>query len=134
MRKISLKGFRYAAHWILLIGVLPGIFFSSGEGIQLMPFPASQNTNEKKSSFLEDEREKYYAFSVHNYTNSLSIKSKVQKNVKDFDESKPDANEFRVEKLSVSPSQQYCGEIAYFYDFRFLTSSSNRAPPMLLTV
>lgn len=128
------KGVSYITRWFLLIGVLSGIFFSSGEGVQLMPFPASQSKNEKKSSFLEDEREKYYAFSVHNFTNSLSIKSKVQKNIKDFDESKPDANEFRIEKLSVSQSERKYSRDACFYAVRFLNSPSNRAPPALSTV
>jgi hypothetical protein len=68
--------------WIFIFSVLVGLFFSSGEGVQLFPFPITEESNASKSfSFLE-KNPKSYAFSIYNFGNhSLLFKSKFQKHV-----------------------------------------------------
>lgn len=131
MRRNALKGFRYITRWILLIGVITGIFFSSGEGIQLLPFPISPDNSEKGSFFLQAERGKSYTLSIRNFAHSLSIKSKIQKNVKDLACSDLCANEFDVNRFFSFALKQNHLEIGFFYAYRFFNLSSSRAPPIV---
>ena len=66
---------------LLIYGVLLGLLFSSGEGIQLLPFPGSTEGNVSKTAASSRERlSKSYAFSVSGSRSPLSLqKSKFQK-------------------------------------------------------
>lgn len=74
------------ARWLLIYGVLAGLFFSSGEGIQLLPFPVSAKSKASKpSASSRDEPSKSYAFSVFSSRSSFTLlKSKVQKDTNQY--------------------------------------------------
>jgi len=66
---------------ILLFGLLAGLFFSGGEGVQLFPFPVAKADSSKNTAALLEKNLKSYAFSVHNSGNHLpTLQSKFQKN------------------------------------------------------
>jgi len=68
------------ARCILIFGVLTGLFFSGGEGIQLFPFPITEVNTSKVSASHAEENSKSYAFSVFSYRNySAFLKVKFQK-------------------------------------------------------
>jgi hypothetical protein len=86
MNKV-LPNLRLIPRWIVIIGVMIGLFFSSGEGIQLLPFSAAHSEIAKENSAkIELGTAKFYSYSVRN-TGLYSFvgKNKVQKNSKDFD-------------------------------------------------
>lgn len=81
-----LPNLRLIPRRVLLIGVMIGLFFSSGEGIQLLPFSANSETAKGNSAKLELGTSKFYSYSVHNAGSHLSVaKNKAQKNSKDLD-------------------------------------------------
>ncbi|CAN5336261.1 hypothetical protein BH20ACI2_BH20ACI2_18830 [soil metagenome] len=61
--------------WFLLICVLAGSFFSSGEGVQLLPFPDRDEPSEKGASDLAGGTHRSYTLSVHNLTSSKVSKA-----------------------------------------------------------
>lgn len=131
MRGSPPKNFQSAARLILLISVLSGIFFSSGEGVQLIPFPVETENGKQDSFPFQDGDVKSYALSVHNLTNhSLSFKSKTQKHAKEksvcgtfyagF------AYDWKVVKRQIEPTFQ---ETMPFSASSHLNTLSDRAPP-----
>lgn len=68
------------ARWILIYGVLIGLFFSGGEGIRLMPFPEAEGRVSRINASAADKNSKSYAFSVFNSRSAYTLlKSKFQK-------------------------------------------------------
>jgi hypothetical protein len=68
------------ARWFFLFGVLAGLFFSGGEGIQLLPFPAVEGRRSEITFSEREENSRSYAFSVFSSRNySALLKSKFQK-------------------------------------------------------
>ncbi|HEY8563771.1 MAG TPA: hypothetical protein VIL74_25555 [Pyrinomonadaceae bacterium] len=68
------------ARWILLFGVLTALFFSGGEGIQLLPFPEGPGSDSDLTSSAPAENSKSYAFSVFSSRSYYAhFKSKFQK-------------------------------------------------------
>jgi len=45
MKKFASMSRQNCARWILIFGVLAGLFFSGGEGVQLLPFPIAEVNN-----------------------------------------------------------------------------------------
>ena len=131
MRKESLKTLRHLTRWIILCGVLTGIFFSSGEGLQLMPFPDSPVGAGKSASRMRDEREKFYSFSVHSFPLSLSLKSKVQKGSDHFVCSNACASEFEIAGFLISQPAASPFERPFFYASPSFLIPSGRAPPAI---
>lgn len=73
------------ARWIFIFGVLAGLLFSGGEGIQLFPFQAAEADNSKNTFSVLEEDLKSYALSVHNSGNhSHLLKSKPQKQTNQY--------------------------------------------------
>ena len=125
-----LKKFRYVLRWLLITIVITGIFFSNGEGIQLLPFPVSPDKNEK-SSFLQDEESKSYTISARKFSHSRPIKTKIQKNTKDFSCLGLCANQFDGEKFFISQFEQNHPKTVFIYSSRILHTYSTRGPPLV---
>ena len=85
MRTFPSNAWQNYTRWILIFGLLAGLFVSSGEGVQLFPFPISEGNNSKNSSALNEKSQKSYAFSVHNSGGHLpTLQSKFQKQANQY--------------------------------------------------
>jgi hypothetical protein len=133
MKQIALMTRQNCTCWIFLFSVLTGLFFSSGEGIQLFPFPIVEGNNSKNNFSIIEKNLKSYAFSVHNSGNHSSlIKSKFQKQINKylaggdliFDWSNPYVT------LCLQ-TRRYRVEASLLYASVFLSSQSDRAPPFV---
>ncbi len=117
--------------WILILGVLTGLFFSGGEGIQLLPFPIAEDCNSKNTASILEKNLKSYALSVHNSGNHFTLfKSKFQKHANQY----PAAGHLTFVWSSVHTKLflQSAGnreEVNLSHAAGFLTSQSGRAPP-----
>jgi len=81
MKLFPFKTWQNYVRLILLFGLLAGLFFSGGEGVQLLPFPVAKADSSKNTAALLEKNLKSYAFSVHNSGNHLpTLQSKFQKN------------------------------------------------------
>lgn len=116
-----------------MFGVLTGLFFSGGEGIQLLPFPSAEDNNSKNTRSILEKNLKSYAFSIHNSGNpSPLLKSKFQKHTNQylpaghliFDWSDVHAN------LGLQ-SGLYGQEANLLHSAIFLILQSDRAPPAM---
>jgi hypothetical protein len=85
MKRFSSIKRQTCARWVLLFGILAGLFFSGGEGIQLFPFPVTELNHSKISASNLEENPKSYAFSVFSSRNySTLLKSKFQKDANQY--------------------------------------------------
>lgn len=119
------------ARWILICGLLAGLFFSGGEGIQLLPFPDSERGSSEINVSVRDDLSKSYAFSVFSARSfSVLLKAKFQK----------DANQYlsgeylRFERSEAGtkvclPAVQKRQEADFLHISLTTDSQSNRAPP-----
>lgn len=119
------------ARWIFIFGVLAGLFFSRGEGIQLLPFPGAEGHYSKNTFSVLENNSKSYAFSVHG-SGSLStlLKSKYQKNTNQH----LPGEYLTLERLDLGV--KYCSRAAQnrqktslLHGSLVLSSQSDRAPP-----
>ncbi len=131
MKKSAPMTRQNCARWILIFGVLAGLFFSNGEGIQLLPFPIAKDCDSKNTSSALEKNLKSYAFSVHNSGNhSPSLKSKIQKHTNQHSAGGHlsfDWSSIRA-KLFLQPAH-HREEANLSRTSVFLTSQSDRAPP-----
>src|SRR3954469_10251283 len=80
MKRFSSAIRQNSARWVFIFGLLAGLFFSGGEGIQLFPFPFAGDNNSKITASNSEQNPKSYAFSVFSSRNySTLLKSKFQK-------------------------------------------------------
>ncbi|HQU86732.1 MAG TPA: hypothetical protein PKY59_26605 [Pyrinomonadaceae bacterium] len=130
--KDVLKNLKSFTRLILIVGVMTGLFFSGGEGIQFLPFPETASQTEKDASQIHSGKSKSYAFSVNNSNiHSGTVKSKSQKNLKFFDladvvKNRRQTTEFL--SLAVNPNY-YRAAISVSTDI--FVSPSDRAPPIV---
>lgn len=119
--------------WVVLLGILMGLFFSGGEGIRLLPFPNSSETEAKNSSRILTSNSSSFNFSTHHSGNySLNIKSQIQKNLKRvLSGFKPGSVGLIVtESFQFTPQKNH--QIVFFsYESFLLSSISGRAPPRI---
>jgi hypothetical protein len=121
------------ARWLLLYGVLAGLFFSGGEGIQLLPFPPAKGKTSKIAARVAEESSKSYAFSVFSSRSSFGLlKAKFQK---DSDQYLSGAR-FAPERLYarpkiVLPAVRNVQESKVLPDFRVSIPQSKRGPPVI---
>lgn len=122
-----------SARWIFIFGLLAGLFFSGGEGIQLFPFPVSEDKNSEITSSVPEKNPKSYTFSVFSSRNySTLLKSKFQKHANQdlfgeswaFDWSENSANFCR----QTAQNRQEANLLRLAF---VLSSQSDRAPPMI---
>lgn len=116
---------------ILIFGLLAGLFFSSGEGIQLFPFPINEGNNSKNASTIFENSQKSYAFSVHNSGGHLpTLQSKFQKQANQY---LPVGHlTFGWSSLQANfclPSAHNREEADFSHTSLVLSSQSDRAPP-----
>jgi hypothetical protein len=131
MKTFSFKTRQNNARLILIIGLLAGLFFSGGEGIQLFPFSLSDGNNSKNSFAIIKDSQKQYALSVHTSGNHLSLlKSKFQKHTNQYLSVRDlifDWSNARSDFCLQSPQIR---EEAGFSPVTFVSrSQSDRAPP-----
>jgi hypothetical protein len=131
MRNVR-NNFQNMTRWFLLIGVLTGIFFSGGEGIQLLPFPSRSETTGNFSGAPPGEFYRPYSLSLHNSAGfSMVLKAKTPKSPKDL----IGVDVFRKEStpagLYYSSSTRKSSAATFFHTSIFLTSTSDRAPPTI---
>lgn len=129
------------ARWVLIFGLLAGLFFSGGEGIRLMPFPVSEIDNSKIAetsnagigvSALE-ENSKSYAFSVFSSRSfSAFLKAKFQKNTNQYLSGEHYTFERRESRANFSPRFACQRQEADFPRVSpFTESQPGRAPPAI---
>lgn len=122
------------ARWLFIYGVLFGLLFSSGEGIQLMPFPLSAESKVSKlNAFSREDASKSYAFSIFSSRNSFtSLKAKFQKDADQYlsgEQSTPERSETPDDLCSFAAENF---KPARFLHFALVPRSrSKRAPPMI---
>ena len=84
MERIFLGNFKVCLQAALFFGVLNALLFSTGEGIRLFPFPASEIGKIEKS-FLKDGKKTPYNKNIFRFEKGESNSfSKFQRNAKDF--------------------------------------------------
>lgn len=132
MRNV-LNKIQIVTRWFLIAGVLSGLFFSSGEGVQLLPFPSPISAAfEKNKVSFQDENSKSYSLSVHNSAaNSVVVKSKPQKNLKDLAGAKGFGDDLRQPKFISATVRQNNSQPAFFKTSNLITAPSDRAPPAI---
>ena len=121
------------ARWLLMFGVLAGLFFSSGEGIRLLPFPFKDAHSPKIAGAVAGEHSKSYALTVFNSRSAAALlKIKLQKDAPPFL-----AGGDRALDRPETPAAAPRGAAPDFYDpnpsrfSRRAGSRSNRAPPSI---
>ncbi|HVE59304.1 MAG TPA: hypothetical protein VNB22_20940 [Pyrinomonadaceae bacterium] len=133
MKRFSSTGRQNRARWVLIFGVLAGLFFSGGEGIQLFPFPFAEANNSKITASVPEQNPKSYAFSVFSSRNySTQLKSKFQKDTDQYLSGggwKLDRSETRI-NFCLPPAQNR-KEANLSHISLVLSSQSDRAPPMV---
>jgi hypothetical protein len=82
MKQGAISKFQSAVRWFLLISVIAAGFFSSGEGVQLLPFPDTRCRSERCPFDFNGTPDKSYAFSVHNLSITAAAKIGSQKKAK----------------------------------------------------
>lgn len=132
MREKNLNRIQYAARLLMLIGVLTGILFSSGEGVQLLPFPVSPEKSEKNSYPVQNGNYKSYSLSTYNSSaHSVLLKIKSKKDIKaPFCGAIYRTECDHKESVQFVPAQGY-KERAVFNTPGYLISPSDRAPPAI---
>ena len=129
MKRIELNPIPCPVRCLLLVGILTGIFFSSGEGVRLLPFPEPLANPEKHSS-IKTRKAGTYNFSVHNSTNLHSKTLKTQRNLKcEIGCAFYSLRESRPADFSALASIQIEEQAQGANSFGFLDSSFNRGPP-----
>jgi hypothetical protein len=133
MRNFS-NNFRLTVCRILIIGVVIGLFFSSGEGRQLFPFPTTADTTKENTFEIKNGKSKFYSYSVRNSSSqTIAVKYKGQKNFKQSDCGGIGyaANEYEPPKfIRVVSLQNYSQNI--FFNFPLYRAiPSDRAPPIV---
>jgi hypothetical protein len=134
MKRFSSIEKQNCARWVFIFGVLAGLFFSGGEGIQLFPFPVSEVKNLKITASNSQQNPKSYAFSVFSSRNySAQLKSKFQKDANQYLSGggwKFDPSETFSANFCLSPFQNL-KEANILHNSIVLSSQSDRAPPMV---
>ena len=119
--------------WVVLLGILTGLFFSGGEGIRLFPFPNSAKNEARDSSRILASNSSAFNFSTHHSGGySLNVKSEIQKNLKRIlDGFKSNSVDLSItENFRFEPQKNH--QIVFFsYDSFLLSSISGRAPPRI---
>jgi len=117
----------------LIIGAMLGLFFSSGEGIHLLPFTAASTGDKENTVHFESGKSKSYSYSVHNsIAHLVQVKSKAQKNLKDFDSAgKFSGGEFQLPKFFGAIIGHSYHQPVFFNPSIFTASPSDRAPPVI---
>lgn len=130
--KDVLNNFQTFIRRFLIIGVITGLFFSSGEGIRLLPFPATFVGSEKNTDQKISDVFKSYSFSDYNYaSHSRVIKLKDQKNFKFFDSDGLYDKNYQPLCALVSTVKKIYHQPFFLNNSIVLISPSDRGPPLV---
>lgn len=119
--------------WVVLLGILTGLFFSGGEGIRLLPFPNSSEIEAKNSSRILTSNSGSFNFSTHHSGNySHNTKSQIQKNLKRvLSGFKPNSDGLVAAENFQFTLQKNHRIVFFSYESFLLSSISGRAPPRI---
>lgn len=129
-----MNNLRPVTRWLLIAGVMVGLFFSGGEGIRLLPFPAVSAAGEAAPPKLENGKSNSYSYTVRNSAaHSFAIKFKEQKNPKFFESAGPGriGGDHQPLELVVTASRQNYRQPAFFNYSPVTAVPSDRAPPAI---
>lgn len=133
MKRTLFNKYMSVTRWLLLVGVFSAMFFSNGEGIQLLPF---SDLNEAEGTFSKSSTNKldsyvYSALSSSNQRNTLVAKH--QKSLKNPALNLGFSIHFSPEFLQsgISVQEQNFSEAAFFVSSIVLSEPSDRAPPVI---
>lgn len=133
-KKNSLNKFEFVTRWVLLLGVMTGLCFSSGEGIQLLPFSAASGAGAENAAQIESGKAKFYSYSARNSAaQSVAVKSKEQPAAKFFDGAGISrfGVEFRAPKAFGTRRSQNYHQPKLFNRSPVTAKPSDRAPPVV---
>jgi hypothetical protein len=133
MKRFASATRKSCARWIFIFGVLAGLFFSGGEGIQLLPFPVIEANNSKNTSFILESNSKSYAFTVFSSGNySTLFKSKFQKHANQhLSGANPTFSRLDAGANFCRQAAQIRQEANLLHLAAVADSQSNRAPPAI---
>ncbi len=120
------------ARWFLLLSVLAGSFFSRGEGVQLFPFPDTDERGEKGPLDLAGQTHRSYTFSVHNQLSSIVLKANsLKKAKKDIIVDRPDPDRHFELFLTARSANRYFRFQPSFDTHPVILKPSDRGPPSI---
>lgn len=133
MRRKFLIYFQPGIHWFLLISVLTGIFFSSGEGLQLFPFSVAVENTNQDPNYNQKFCNKSYTESTHNFTNqSFSTNTNLQKNIKnEIVLGSSATNCLLLNRFLATFAKATQIRTQFFYSSNYYVSTPSRAPPKI---
>lgn len=132
MKRVFHKNCKLCFRAVLLAGVLAGLFFSSGEGVRLFPFPSAEVAKNKQSRF-GNKNKIPYQFNIHRFENGQgNFQSKTHRD-NSLSHSANNDNAlnkppFFATKTGNKIDFPHGSEI--FKSRLFYTSSGSRAPPV----
>lgn len=118
----------YLTRWLILAGVMVGLFFSSGEGLQLLPFVDYDEGAYHGQGIDRNDVRSYAAANRNQSGQSTPLKFRAQKDLKHFTGASPLSVEARPVAAVVYTARQH-REDQLSYSSNFLISPSGRAPP-----
>lgn len=121
------------ARWILIFGVLAGLFFSSGEVVRALPFQISASDDSKNTASVLAGNLKSYVYSVHNSgCQSTLLKSKSQKQINQYLHGENLIFDWSNVRANFYLQPAFNRQAASFSRFAiFLILQSDRAPPIV---
>lgn len=132
MKKVSHNQFQTLFRAVVLCAVLSGLLFSCGEGIRLLPFPATE-TGKNNSSQLNVEDKILYQYNVHRFEERQgNQKTKSQRNSQNhylIEDTIPNDSVFRL--LVTGNKLDFPASFENLKLPHFSKSGESRAPPFL---
>ena len=116
---------------ILFFGLLNGLLFSSGEGIRLLPFPASQNL---QSSNFENQnnQERNYEKNIHRFENhTQTYQLKNQRNADNLSSNSTFFLKFSSFDSTSLQNGRFPEQQTLYLSQLFKRNSASRAPPFI---
>lgn len=128
----SSTDFRLIVRRLLIAAVVLGLFFSSGEGIRLMPFPDSATGTERTDSLGANSELPGYSDSVLKFGQSVSIVKSASSRDGFRQILFVSVGDFRESIVKVVLSRDFAnGPINRFTAPALTSCRSDRAPPVL---
>ncbi len=132
MRRVLYKNWEQSIYWIILFSLMTGLLFSNGEGVRLLPFPVSNESEAESSQAFLGKKTGFYNPSTHNSSSSLlKLNTKDQKSVKHLTEEPSSLSRLDVIESLNLRLNEVSGTSAVLYKSAHLISLSDRAPPLI---
>lgn len=133
MKGILFKKYTSVTRWLLLVGVFSAMFFSNGEGIQLLPFSDSDKADGAITQSSTNKLDSYVYSALNSSSQRNSLVSKHQKNLKNPALNHGFSIRFSQEFAAnvVSAQTQNFSEVAFLASSIVLSQPSDRGPPVV---